>query len=127
MLILAKSYLCTDKQKNTNASLTYVAGSAAYLQNDFEVAQKELLAYLRDVPQDFAAIKMLVDIYLRQNQQDKALDLLETKEAIIIENLPLAARLIDLYLNNQKIYKAERLITNLETEFKNSPTLILKK
>ena len=117
----------TDQQKNTNASLAYVAGAAAYLQNDFEVAQKELLAYLRDVPQDFAAIKMLVDIYSRQNQQDKALDLLETKEALIIENLPLAARLIDLYLNNQKIYKAERLITNLETEFKNSPTLILAK
>jgi putative PEP-CTERM system TPR-repeat lipoprotein len=125
--ISQKLSLYTDQQKNTNASLTYVAGAAAYLQNDFEVAQKELLAYLRDVPQDFAAIKMLVDIYLRQNQQDKALDLLETKEALIIENLPLAARLIDLYLNNQKIYKAERLITNLETEFKNSPTLILAK
>ena len=117
----------TDQQKNTNASLAYVAGAAAYLQNDFEVAQKELIAYLRDVPQDFAAIKMLVDIYLRQNQQDKALDLLETKEALIIENLPLAARLIDLYLNNQKIYKAERLITSLETEFKDSPALILAK
>ena len=125
--ISQKLSLYTDEQKSTNASLTYVAGAAAYLQNDFEVAQKELIAYLRDVPQDFAAIKMLVDIYLRQNQQDKALDLLEAKEALIIENLPLATKLIDLYLNNQKIYKAERLITSLETEFKNRPALILAK
>lgn len=125
--ISQKLSLYTDQQKNTNASLSYVAGAAAYLQNDFEVAQKELLAYLRDVPQDFAAIKMLVDIYLRQNQQDKALDLLEAKETLIIENLSLATKLIDLYLNNQKIYKAERLITSLETEFKDSPALILAK
>ena len=125
--ISQKLSLYTDEQKSTNASLTYVAGAAAYLQNDFEVAQKELLAYLRDVPQDFAAIKMLVDIYLRQNQQDKALDLLEAKEKLIVNNLPLATKLIDLYLNNQKIYKAERLITTLEDEFKNSQALIFAK
>ncbi|ARD42953.1 XrtA/PEP-CTERM system TPR-repeat protein PrsT [Colwellia sp. PAMC 21821] len=125
--ISQKLTLYTDEQKNTNAALTYVAGAAAYLQNDFEVAQKELIAYLRDVPQDFAAIEMLVDIYLRQNQQDKALDLLEDKEALIIQNLPLATKLIDLYLNNQKVYKAERLITSLEGEFQNSQALILAK
>tara|TARA_B110000438_G_C15819026_1_gene653351 strand:+ start:1878 stop:4679 length:2802 start_codon:yes stop_codon:yes gene_type:complete len=125
--ISQKLSLYTDEQKSTNASLTYVAGAAAYLQNDFEVAQKELLAYLRDVPQDFAAIKMLVDIYLRQNQQDKALDLLEAKEKLIVNNLPLATKLIDLYLNNQKIYKAERLITTLEDEYKNSQALIFAK
>ena len=92
--ISQKLSLYTDQQKNTNASLTYVAGAAAYLQNDFEVAQKELLAYLRDVPQDFAAIKMLVVIYSRQNQQDKALDLLETKEAVSYTHLTLPTKRI---------------------------------
>ncbi|MGB2740802.1 MAG: XrtA/PEP-CTERM system TPR-repeat protein PrsT [Cognaticolwellia sp.] len=123
--ISQKLSLYTDEQKNSNTTLTYVAGAAAYLQNDFELAQKELLVYLRDVPQDLAAIKMLIDIYIRQNQQDKALSLLEMKEPLIIKNLSLATKLIDLYLNNRKIYKAERLLLTLEDDFKNKPELIL--
>lgn len=123
--ISQKLSLYSDEQKNNNVSLSYITGAAAYLQNDLELAQKELLLYLTDVPQDLAAINMLVDIYLRKNQQKKVLNLLEAKETLITSNLPLATKLIRLYLNNRKIYKAERLLLTLEKQYGNSLELIL--
>ncbi|MBL4763685.1 MAG: PEP-CTERM system TPR-repeat protein PrsT [Colwellia sp.] len=122
-----KLSLYSAEQKNNHHSLAYIAGTAAYLQNDFELAQKELLLYLLNVPQDLAAINMLVDIYLRQNQQEKVLDLLESKETLITTNLPLATKLIGLYLNSRKIYKAERLLVTLEEQYGRVLELILAK
>lgn len=125
--ISLKLSLYSNEHKNENSTLKYIAGTAAYLQNDIELAQKELLAYLHDQPEDLAAINMLVDIYNRQNQKDEVLALLESKEKLIMKNLALASKLINLYLTNRKIYKAEKLLKELEKEHGEKLTYILAK
>jgi tetratricopeptide (TPR) repeat protein len=115
--ISQKLSLLTEEEKHTNASLALVAGTSAYLQNNLELAQKELQFYVRETPQDLSGISLLVDIYLSQGQQEKALELLENKNKFIKNNLNLSLKLFDLYLSNNKIYKAEQVLEPLETSY----------
>lgn len=114
----------TDAQKHSNISLAYVAGSAAYFQGKFELAQKELLFYIKEKPEDLSGINMLTDIYLQQGQTDKALDLLEEKSHIINSDLHLSLILVDLYLNKNKLFKTDSMITQLEKNYKKHPKII---
>lgn len=114
----------TDAQKHSNISLAYVAGSAAYFQGKFELAQKELLFYIKERPEDLSGINILTDIYLQQGQTDNALDLLESKISIINSDLRLSLTLVDLYLNKNKLFKTDRIIAQLEENYKNYPKVI---
>ncbi|WP_076419694.1 tetratricopeptide repeat protein [Colwellia sp. UCD-KL20] len=125
--ISQKLSLLSDKQKNSNASLSLVAGTSAYLQNNLELAQKELQFYVQEQPQDLSGISLLVDIYLRQGQSSKAFELLESKNKIIQYNLSLSIKLFELYLNDNKIYKAEQILSPLEKSYgKHLPFILAK-
>lgn len=114
----------SDEQKNSNVSLAYVAGTAAYFQGKFELAQKELLFYIKERPEDLSGINILTDIYLQQGQTDNALDLLEAKSSVINSDLRLSLILVELYLNKKKLFKSDGIITQLEKTYKNHPQLI---
>jgi putative PEP-CTERM system TPR-repeat lipoprotein len=125
--ISQKLSLLTDEQKHNNVALAYIAGTAAYIQNDLELAQEQLLFYNRENPQNLATINMLVNIYLHQGQLSKAQDLLESQEKLIANDLLLSLKLIDIYLNNRKLYKVESLLKSLEDEHKNNDQFIIAK
>jgi putative PEP-CTERM system TPR-repeat lipoprotein len=114
----------SDEQKNSNVSLAYVAGTAAYFQGKFELAQKELLFYIKERPEDLSGINILTDIYLQQGQTDNALDLLEAKSRVINSDLRLSLMLAEIYLNEKKLFKSDDIITQLEKTYKNHPQLI---
>ncbi|WP_426369999.1 tetratricopeptide repeat protein [Pseudocolwellia sp. HL-MZ7] len=115
--ISQKLSLLSDKQRASNVSLSLVAGTAAYLQNNLELAQKELQFYVQEQPQDLSGIGLLVDIYLSQGQEDKAFELLESKTKVIKHNLELSLKLFELYLNNNKVYKAQQILEPLEKTY----------
>ncbi|MCJ8318859.1 MAG: PEP-CTERM system TPR-repeat protein PrsT [Colwellia sp.] len=117
----------TDEQKSTDASLAYIAGTAAYLQNNLEVAQQNLQFYVNEKPEDLQALYLLVDIFIRQKQSDKAFNLLESKEKLFIDDLQLSLILVDLYLVKNKLYSAELMLTNLEIKYKNNSDFIISK
>lgn len=117
----------SDEEKNSNVSLAYVAGTAAYFQGKLELAQQELQFYTQKRPEDLSGISILTDIYLRQGETDKALDLLETKSSIIYADLRLSLVLVELYLNNKKLFKADGIISQLEIIYKKHPQLIIAK
>jgi len=123
--ISQKLSLLSDEKRNSNSSLALVAGTAAYVQNNLELAQKELQFYVKSQPQDISGISLLVDIYLSQNQPEKAFELLEGKSKIIKKNLNLSIKLFELYLQNNKVYKAEQVLSSLETEHRNKLPFIL--
>jgi len=125
--ISQKLSLLSDKQRASNVSLSLVAGTAAYLQNNLELAQKELQFYVQEQPQDLSGIGLLVDIYLGIGQEDKAFELLETKTKVIKHNLELSLKLFELYLNNNKVYKAEQVLEPLETTYSKHLKFILAK
>lgn len=115
----------SDEEKNSNVSFAYVAGTAAYFQGKLELAQQELQFYTQERPEDLSGISILTDIYLRQGETDKALDLLEAKSSIIYADLRLSLVLVDLYLNNKKLFKSDGIITQLEIIYKKHPQLIV--
>ena len=123
--ITEKLSLVSDEEKASNSFLTYIAGTAAYLQNSDEVALNELQIYLNKEPNDLTTITMLVNIHNRQQNQDKALELLETKEKIILQDLNLSLTLFDLYIQNRKSYAAESLLKLLQKNYPNDLRLVL--
>ncbi len=125
--ISQKLSLLSDEQRNSNVSLSLVAGTAAYLQNNLELAQKELQFYVQERPQDLSGISLLVDIYLIRGQEDKAFELLESKSKVIKHNLELSLKLFELYLSNSKVYKAEQILEPLEKTYGKHLKLILAK
>lgn len=114
----------SDEQKHSDVSFAYVAGTAAYFQGKLELAQKELEFYTNEKPDDLSGINILTDIYLQQGQIDKTLHFLETKSRLIYSDLRLSLILADLYLNINKLFKADGIITQLESNYKNHPKLI---
>jgi len=125
--ISQKLSLLSDEKKNSHAALSLVAGTSAYLQNNLELAQKELQFYVQEKPQDLSGVSLLVDIYLSQNQEGKAFELLESKNKLIKHNLELSITLFELYLANNKIYKAEQILAPLEKEYGNHLQFVLAK
>lgn len=125
--ISQKLSLLSEEQKNSHASLSLVAGTSAYLQNNLELAQTELQFYVKEKPQDLSGISLLVDIYLSQNQQEKAFELLENKNKFIKHNLELSITLFELYLANNKVYKAEQVLSPLEKNYGKHLQFILAK
>ncbi len=117
----------TEEQKATNVSLAYIAGTAAYLQNNLELAQQNLQLYVNEKPEDLSALYMLVDLFIRQQQSEKALQLLEEHESSFTDDLQLSLILIDLYLAKNKAYKAEFILTNLEDKYKKHSEFIIAK
>ena len=117
----------SDEQRAEDISLVYVTAAAAYLQNNFELAQTNLQQYLQFSPNDLTAISMLSNIYIHQKQLGKAEDLLEQKELIIISDLALSLKLADVYLRNNRIFKAERLLETLANDFSADDRYVLMK
>jgi tetratricopeptide (TPR) repeat protein len=115
----------SDEEKYSNVSLAYVAGTAAYFQGKLELAQQELQFYIQERPEDLSGISILTDIYLRQGQADNALEFLEAKSSIIYADLRLSLVLVELYLNNKKLFKADGIISRLEIIYKSHPQLII--
>ena len=119
--------LLSDAQKANTPSLVLISGTVSYLQNNIELAQTELQFYVKAVPHDVNGISLLVDIYTSQNQHKKALELLESKNKYIHNNLPLSLKLFELYLNNNKTYKAQIILESLEEKYKTNLAFILAK
>ncbi|KGJ91547.1 XrtA/PEP-CTERM system TPR-repeat protein PrsT [Colwellia psychrerythraea] len=115
----------TDEEKHSHISLAYIAGTAAYFQGEFELAQQELQFYIQERPEDLSGISILTDIYLQQGQTENALEFLEVKTSIIYADLRLSLLLVELYLNNKKLFKADGIISQLEITYKSHPQLII--
>ncbi|WP_286261755.1 XrtA/PEP-CTERM system TPR-repeat protein PrsT [Thalassotalea atypica] len=125
--ISSRLSLLTDVQKNNNPSIIFVSGAAAFLQGNFEQAQKDLIYYVNTRPEDLSGINMLVEIYQSQKQQEKVEALLERFEPRIKKDLFLALNLYNIYLKNNKIYRAKSLLNELERYYSNNLLIVKAK
>ncbi|REL26313.1 PEP-CTERM system TPR-repeat protein PrsT [Thalassotalea euphylliae] len=125
--ISAKLSLLTDAQKNSQSSLAYVSGTAAFMQGNLELAQKELIFFVNSNPDDLSGLNMLTAIYLQQGQTDKVQTLLERNEPVIAKDLLLSLKLFEIYQQNNNIYKAKNILENLEKTYPNNRRVISAK
>ena len=107
--------------------LLYISGLTNFFNNNMESAAKDFNAYLQREPEDLQAVLMLSQVYTATQQDKQALSLLERHENALMEDPDSALLLGDLFIRQNKAFKAERLLKNLEYKYPNENKLQLFK
>jgi putative PEP-CTERM system TPR-repeat lipoprotein len=121
----SKLTLVTDATFEQQDALLFVKGMTEYVQGNFEQARVTLAKYVNKNRQDLNATAMLAEIYISMGQNEAAMHILERVEAKLIDKLPLALKLADLYLKNNKDFKADFWLSKLREHFPNDIKVIL--
>ena len=100
--------------------LQYVSGLADYMLGKLESAQKHLQSFLAQKDDQVKVVIILADIYIKQQQNDRALKLLEDNEQLVMQDIPAALILCKLYIGQQNPRKCIRVIDDLRKNHKTS-------
>ena len=92
--------------------LLYISGLTNFFNNNMETAAKDFSAYLQQEPEDLQAVLMLSQVYMATQQDKQALALLERHQDALMEDPDSALLLGDLFIRQNKAFKAERLLQN---------------
>ncbi|MDN4503737.1 PEP-CTERM system TPR-repeat protein PrsT [Alteromonadaceae bacterium BrNp21-10] len=101
----------------------YVQGVTEYMLGNFKVAENALLKHLGKFEQDVKSIQVLANIYIESEQLDEALKLLESHDLAVMRNLNLGILLINLYIQQDNIFRAEKTFNELDQHFPDTPYL----
>lgn len=107
--------------------LLYIAGLTRFFNNNMEAAAKDFNAYLQKEPDDLQAVLMLSQVYMATQQDKQALLLLERYQDALMGEPDSALVLGDLFIRQNKSFKAERLLRELELQYPNDGRLQLFK
>jgi putative PEP-CTERM system TPR-repeat lipoprotein len=107
--------------------LLYISGLTNFFNNNMEKAAKDFTSYLQNEPDDIQAVMMLSQVYLSTQQGKQALLLLERYQEVLLENPDSALILGDLFIKQNKAFKAERLLQQLEKRYPSESKLQLFK
>lgn len=99
--------------------LLYISGLTAFFHGNTEQAAKDFSQYLTKKPNDIQAIVLLARTYLMTQQNKQALTLLEKHEDKLVENIDSALLLGDLYLKQNRAFKAQKLSDKLVSAYPN--------
>lgn len=105
-----------EVQMHTSDNMLFIRASADYVRRSDQNAITLFNAYLARNKNDLAAIRMLVDLYIRNNQKDQATDLLRTSKHLISADLGLSLQLLHFYIQDKNSYEAKELLKELKTE-----------
>lgn len=105
--------------------LLYISGLTNFFNNNMEKAAKDFTAYLQREPEDIQAVMMLSQVYLATQQYKQALILLEKHQRALTDNVDSALVLGDLFIRQNKAFKAERLLRSLNERYPDNAQLQL--
>jgi len=103
-----------DGQRQSDGIMMFIRASAEYIQGNDPSAIALLNAYLLTNRTDLVAIRLLADLYLRNDDIQRAADLLGSREAELAEDAGLSIQLMSLYVHNGDIYRANQLLVTLK-------------
>ena len=107
--------------------LLYISGLTNFFNNNMEMAAKDFSNYLQREPDDVQAVMMLSQVYMATQQYKQALVLLEKNQRALLDNLDSSLILGDLFIKQNKAFKAQRLLQTLESRYPNNAKLQLFK
>ncbi len=110
----------TEEQLRQDPSLIYVSGLSAFAQQNYQQAKTSFEQYLNFVPSNTDAIALLAQAYIKLGQPKPALEAMQRQERKLAEQLDYAVILSELYLANDKAFKAVELIDRLKERYPNS-------
>jgi putative PEP-CTERM system TPR-repeat lipoprotein len=101
-------------QGQSDDSMKFIQASAEYLQHNDAAAMNLFNAYLAKNRNDITALRLLVDLYLRNDEIRKATDLLSSREMLVATDLGLSVQLLNLYLLSNKLHEAQQILDQLK-------------
>jgi putative PEP-CTERM system TPR-repeat lipoprotein len=107
--------------------LLYISGLTNFFNNNMEKAAQDFNGYLQNEPDDIQAVMMLTQVYMATQQSKQALLLLERYQQALMDNPDSALILGNLFIKQNKAFKAERLLNDLEERYPNEGKLQLFK
>lgn len=110
---------------HSKPQLLLIDSVTSYRQKNWEQARQKFQIYLEQIPNDINATILLADVYIKLEQAEKALDLLEANESKLIQNKQHALVLAGLYLQFNKTFKAEYLLKQLRDLYKDDPQVLI--
>ncbi len=107
--------------------LLYISGLTNFFNGNLEKASQDFREYLIEEPDDIKAVMLLSQTYTATQQDKKALALLEKHQDQLLEDVDSALILGDLLIRQNRAFKAEKLLSELEKNNPNNSRLQLFK
>tara|TARA_R110000823_G_scaffold47903_7_gene121802 strand:+ start:2326 stop:5088 length:2763 start_codon:yes stop_codon:yes gene_type:complete len=101
--------------------MLFIQAASDYVRGSDRSAIDLFNTYLARNPSDLAAISMLVDLYLRNNESRRANTLLSDSREFITDDLALSLQLLHLYIQNGSVLNARELLEDLRESTGNNP------
>ncbi|WP_199611733.1 XrtA/PEP-CTERM system TPR-repeat protein PrsT [Flocculibacter collagenilyticus] len=103
----------SDAKFQENNELLVVSAILSFANNNTEKARTDLNNYLQNNPNDLNAVSLLASVFIAQEQDAKAIQLLEKYASVVKQDVSLSAKLVNLYLKNNKQYRANIIVDDL--------------
>mgnify|MGYP003639924669 FL=1 len=103
-----------DGRLQSDDSMMFIRASAEYIQGNDQSAIALLNAYLLKNKSDLAATRLLADLYIRNNDARRAMELLSSRESEVMNDAGLSIQLLSLYVHSGDQYRAQELLQTLK-------------
>ncbi len=101
-------------QQSSDDSMLFLQASAEYVRGNDSTATSLFNAYLSRNKSDIAAIRLLVDLYLRNGEIRQATALLNSRESLVLGDTGLSIQLLNLSIRNGEFEQAQALLERVK-------------
>ncbi|MFA3789652.1 XrtA/PEP-CTERM system TPR-repeat protein PrsT [Aliiglaciecola sp. SL4] len=115
----------SEESLQDDPSLFYVSALSAFALQNYLQAKTFFIQYLNFVPDNIEAIALLAQTHLKLNEPKLALDVMQRHESKLSEKLDNALLLAELYLANDKAFKAVEISGKLKRQYPENPNVEL--
>ncbi|WP_342807288.1 XrtA/PEP-CTERM system TPR-repeat protein PrsT [Alteromonas sp. M12] len=115
----------SEESLQDDPSLFYVSALSAFALQNYLQAKTFFIQYLNFVPDNIEAIALLAQTHLKLNDPKLALEVMQRHESKLMEKLDNALLLAELYLANDKAFKAVEISGKLKRQYPENPNVEL--
>jgi len=119
--------LLDEKSLSKDKLTSFIQGASEYLQGNDEKARQYLFSHLKTFPGDKSALRMLLEINTEDDITGKLITLLESDTKSIAGDLYLGTKLVQLYLLEHKVLRADSLLSQISVNFPQHPFIVYLK
>lgn len=107
----------SDHALSAEPSLYYLRGMVGFMQQNFERAREDFLAYSKETADDLQTAILLAKTYMALNDSDSAMEVLELHEQALMDIVHHGLLLGNLYLKRNRLFKAFPLLNKLAEKY----------
>lgn len=106
-------------------TLLYVSALSAFALQNYQQAKSFFIQYSALIPDNIEAIALLAQTHLKLNEPKRALEAVQRHEREMMSSVETAILIAELYLANDKAFKAVEIGHQLQEQYPNNPKIEL--